>query len=95
MPNLSKVAADLKKVDEAVRILNTTPGVNVKRAMITAGFPKTETTNETLHRPYRWGGGKMSRARMRTSSRRRRDDLDDDEPSSRSSFASHARRRGL
>jgi hypothetical protein len=47
MPNLSKVAADLKKVDEAVRILNTTPGVNVKRAMITAGFPKTETTNLT------------------------------------------------
>ena len=53
MPNLSKVAADLKKVDEAVRILNTTPGVNVKRAMITAGFPKTETTNETLHRIIR------------------------------------------
>ena len=51
MPNLSKVAADLKKVNEAVRILNTTTtGINVERAMIMAGFPKTETTNEHLGR---------------------------------------------
>jgi hypothetical protein len=43
-----KSAAQLKKVDEAVRILNTTTGVNVPMAMILAGFPKKETTNETV-----------------------------------------------
>ncbi len=48
-----KSAAHQKKVDEAVRILNTTTGVNVRQAMILAGFPKKETTNETVHRMIR------------------------------------------
>jgi hypothetical protein len=39
-----------RRVDEAVRILNTTTGVKVCQAMILAGFPKKETTNETVHR---------------------------------------------
>ncbi len=48
-----KSAAHQKKVDEAVRILNTTASVNVRQAMILAGFPKKETTNETVHRMIR------------------------------------------
>jgi hypothetical protein len=48
-----KSAAHLKKVDEAVRILNTTTGVNVPMAMILAGFPKKETTNKTVRRMIR------------------------------------------
>jgi len=36
-------AAHQKKVDEAVRILNTTTGVIVPQAMIMAGFPKKDT----------------------------------------------------
>ncbi len=48
-----KSAAHLKKVDEAVRILNTTTGVNVPMAMILAGFPKKETTIETVRRMIR------------------------------------------
>jgi hypothetical protein len=45
-----KSVAHQKKVDEAVRILNTTTGVNVRHAMILARFPKKETTNKTVHR---------------------------------------------
>jgi hypothetical protein len=48
-----KSAAHLKKVDEAVRVLKTTTGVNVPMAMILAGFPKKETTNETVRRMIR------------------------------------------
>ena len=48
-----KSAAHLKKVDEAVRILNTTTGVIVPMAMILAGFPKKETTIETVSRMIR------------------------------------------
>jgi hypothetical protein len=35
-----KSATHQKKVDEAVRILNTMTGANVPQAMILAGFPK-------------------------------------------------------
>jgi hypothetical protein len=45
-----KSAAQMKKVDEAVQILNTTTGVNVPMAMTLAGFPKKETTNKTVRR---------------------------------------------
>ena len=45
-----KSAAHQKKVDEAVRILNTTTGVNVSQAMILAGFPKKDTANKTVRR---------------------------------------------
>jgi hypothetical protein len=48
-----KSATHQKKVDEAVRILNTTTGVNVRQAMILAGLRKKETTNETVHRMIR------------------------------------------
>ena len=54
MPNMSmKSAAHLKKVDEAVRILGTTTGLKVPQAMILAGFPKKDTTNETVRRMIR------------------------------------------
>jgi hypothetical protein len=45
-----KSAAHLKKVNEAVRILGTTICVNIPQAMILAGFPKKDTTNETVRR---------------------------------------------
>ena len=45
-----KSAAHQKKVDEAVRILNTTTGVIVPQAMILAGFPKKDIANETVRR---------------------------------------------
>ena len=48
-----KSAAHQKKVDEAVRILNTTTGVNVPQAMILAGFPKKDIANETVRRMIR------------------------------------------
>ena len=48
-----KSAAHQKKVDEAVRILNTTTGVIVSQAMILAGFPKKDIANETLRRMIR------------------------------------------
>jgi len=47
MPKRS--AAHLKKVNEAVRILGTTTGLNVPQAMILAGFPKKDTNNEIVH----------------------------------------------
>ena len=48
-----KSAAHQKKVDEAVRILNTTNGVIVPQAMILAGFPKKDIANETVRRMIR------------------------------------------
>jgi hypothetical protein len=48
-----KSAAHQKKADEAVRILNTTTGVNVPWAMILAGFPKKDIANETVRRMIR------------------------------------------
>jgi hypothetical protein len=48
-----KSAAHQKKADEAVRILNTTTGVNVLWAMILAGFPKKDIANETVRRMIR------------------------------------------
>ena len=48
-----KSAARQKKADEAVRILNTTTGVNVPWAMILAGFPKKDIANETVRRMIR------------------------------------------
>jgi hypothetical protein len=45
-----KSAAHQKKVDAAVRILDTTTGVNVPQAMILAGFLKQDITNETICR---------------------------------------------
>ncbi len=48
-----KSAAHQKKVNEAVRILNTTTGVIVPQAMILAGFPKKDITNETVRRMIR------------------------------------------
>ena len=61
-----KSAAHLKKVDEAVRILNTTTGVNVPMAMILAGFPKKETTNETVRRMIRRRLEAVLQAKQRT-----------------------------
>ena len=48
-----KSAAHQKKVDEAMRILNTTTGVIVPQAMILAGFPKKDIANETVRRMIR------------------------------------------
>ena len=48
-----KSAAHQKKVDEAVRILNTTTGVIVPQAVILAGFPKKDIANETVCRMIR------------------------------------------
>ena len=48
-----KIAARRKNVDEAVRILNTTTGVNVPWAMILAGYTKKDTTDETVRRMIR------------------------------------------
>jgi hypothetical protein len=48
-----KSAAHQKKVNEAVRILNTTTGVIVPLAMILAGFPKKDIANETIRRMIR------------------------------------------
>ena len=50
---LKKSAAHQKKADEAVRILNTTTGVNVPWAMILAGFPKKDIVDETVRRMIR------------------------------------------
>jgi hypothetical protein len=52
MPKKS-AAHQKKKVDEAVRILNTTTGVNVSWAMILAGFSKKDTTDDTMRRMIR------------------------------------------
>jgi hypothetical protein len=44
-----KSAAHQKKVNAAVRILDTTTGVNLPQAMILAGFLKQDIANETIH----------------------------------------------
>jgi len=44
-----KSAAHLKKVDEAVRILGTTTGLKLRQAMILAGFPKKDISNDSVH----------------------------------------------
>ena len=48
-----KSATHQKKVDAAVRILDTTTGVNVPQAMILAGFLKQDITNQTVRRMTR------------------------------------------
>ncbi len=45
-----KSAAQQKKVDAAVRILETTTGVKDPQAMILAGFLKQDIANETIRR---------------------------------------------
>ena len=50
---LKKSAVHQKKVDHAVRILNTTTGVIVPQAVILAGFPKKDIANETVRRMIR------------------------------------------
>ncbi len=45
-----KSAAHMKKVNEAAWILVTTTGLNIPQARILAGFPKKDTTNETVRR---------------------------------------------
>jgi len=63
-----KSAARQKKVDEAVRILNTTTGVNVPWAMILAGFSKKDTTDKTVRRMIRRHLEALE-AKQRTSTR--------------------------
>jgi hypothetical protein len=48
-----KSAAHLKKVNEAVQILNTTTGPNVPQAMILDRFPKKDTANKIVCRMIR------------------------------------------
>jgi len=43
-----KSAAHLKKVDEAVRILNTTTGLKLRQAMILAGFSKKDISDKSM-----------------------------------------------
>ena len=51
LPNMpKKSAAHMNKVNEVVRILGITTGLNVPQAMILAGFLKKDTTNETVRR---------------------------------------------
>ena len=50
---LRKSAAHQKKVDSAVRVLQTTTGVKVPWAMILAGFLKSDITNETVPQQVR------------------------------------------
>ena len=45
---LRKRAAHQKKVDSAVRVLQTTTGVNVPMAMILAGFSKSDIADEIV-----------------------------------------------
>ena len=45
-----KSAVHLKKVDEAVRILGTTTVLKLRQAMILAGFPKKDISNNSVHR---------------------------------------------
>ena len=51
LPNMpKKSAAQQKKVESAVRILETTTGVKVPQAMILAGFSKQDIANKTIRR---------------------------------------------
>ncbi len=45
---LRKSAAHQKKVDSAVRVLETTTGIKVPWAMILAGFSKSDIANEIV-----------------------------------------------
>ncbi len=45
---LKKSAMHQKKVDSAVRILQSTTGVRVPGAMILAGFSKSDSTSEIV-----------------------------------------------
>jgi hypothetical protein len=45
---LMKSAAHLKKVESAVRILQTTTGVKVRLAMILANFSKKDIANDSI-----------------------------------------------
>ena len=45
-----KSAVQQKRVESAVRILETTIGVKVPQAMILAGFSKQDIANKTIHR---------------------------------------------
>ena len=51
MPKYS--GAHEKKVDAAVRLLQTTSGVRVPQAMILAGFPKKDVANEIVRQMVR------------------------------------------
>ena len=48
-----KSAAHLKKVESAVRILQTTTGVKVRLAMILANFSKKDIANDSIRRMIR------------------------------------------
>ena len=50
---LKKSAAHQKKVDSAVRILQTTTGVNVPWAMILAGFSKSDSASKIVRQQVR------------------------------------------
>jgi hypothetical protein len=50
---LRKRAAHQKKVDSAVRVLQTTTGVNVPMAMILAGFLKSDIADEIVRQQVR------------------------------------------
>ena len=50
---LKKSAVHQKKVDSAVRILQTTTGVNVPGAMILAGFPKSDSASKIVRQQVR------------------------------------------
>jgi hypothetical protein len=54
---LKKSAAHQKKVDSAVRILQTTIGVNVPGAMILAGFSKSDSVRQQVRRRLAQNGG--------------------------------------
>jgi hypothetical protein len=57
LPNMSKKSAThQKKVESAVRNLQTTTGVKVPQAMILARFSKSDVTNETVRRMIQWQG---------------------------------------
>jgi hypothetical protein len=50
---LRKSAAHQKKVDSAIRVLQTTTGVKVPWAMILAGFLKSDSANKIVHQQVR------------------------------------------
>ena len=50
---LRKSATHQKKVDSAVRVLQTTTGVKVPWAMILAGFSKSDSANKIVHQQVR------------------------------------------
>ena len=50
-----KSPAYQKKVEDAVRILKKTTGFSIPRAMILAGFSKSDTTSEIMRKVVRHG----------------------------------------